>query len=371
MLARAVRAAEAAGVTRLAEVTGLDCLGVPVFQAIRPWSRALSVHQGKGLTAEAARIGALMEAIESDRAERFVAPWLSAAFADLAPYERAPALDDFAVRRGGGPSESEPLRWVVARRLDGGGPLWVPFDVVSLDFTRAGDERLDRSSDGTGARDTMDGAALKGLLELVERDAVGAWRALPLATRSLRRLDYASIPIPAFQDLASRARSSGLRLAIYHLPAVVPLPVFVAEILEPGPDGAARRATFGSACHPRTEEALLGAVLEAAQSRLTLISAARDDILYTATPACDGYIGLALPLPPGIAPLDWNIVLHQIEVPVDPSVYDISSALVAAGYPGAAVVDLSGPGAEVAVAKAFSPGLGGSVRTRRIGAPAP
>jgi len=41
-------AAAAAGVTRLAEITGLDLVGIPVFQAIRPAGRSLSVHQGKG-----------------------------------------------------------------------------------------------------------------------------------------------------------------------------------------------------------------------------------------------------------------------------------------------------------------------------------
>ena len=52
------------GVTRLADVTGLDTIGIPVFQAIRPLARSLSVSQGKGVTRVAARVSALMEAIE-------------------------------------------------------------------------------------------------------------------------------------------------------------------------------------------------------------------------------------------------------------------------------------------------------------------
>jgi hypothetical protein len=39
-----------AGITRLADVTGLDRVGIPVYQAIRPGSRNLSVSQGKGLS---------------------------------------------------------------------------------------------------------------------------------------------------------------------------------------------------------------------------------------------------------------------------------------------------------------------------------
>lgn len=36
------------GITRVADVTGLDDVGIPVHQAIRPASHTLSVSQGKG-----------------------------------------------------------------------------------------------------------------------------------------------------------------------------------------------------------------------------------------------------------------------------------------------------------------------------------
>ena len=53
------------GITRIANVTGLDCIGVHVAQAIRPNSRSLAVSQGKGLTLAAAKASALMESIEA------------------------------------------------------------------------------------------------------------------------------------------------------------------------------------------------------------------------------------------------------------------------------------------------------------------
>src|SRR6266536_3026160 len=52
-----------AGITRLADVTGLDWVGLPVYQAIRPNSRSLSVSQGKGLTRAQAKASALMESL--------------------------------------------------------------------------------------------------------------------------------------------------------------------------------------------------------------------------------------------------------------------------------------------------------------------
>src|SRR5690349_14780816 len=47
--ARFARHARALGITRIADVTGLDYLGLPVFMAVRPNARSLSVCQGKGL----------------------------------------------------------------------------------------------------------------------------------------------------------------------------------------------------------------------------------------------------------------------------------------------------------------------------------
>src|SRR5215217_3573792 len=54
------------GVTRVAEVTGLDRVGIPNFSTVRPRERGegLSYYNGKGSTPLAAKAGALMEAIE-------------------------------------------------------------------------------------------------------------------------------------------------------------------------------------------------------------------------------------------------------------------------------------------------------------------
>ena len=46
----------AMGITRVANVTGLDKIGIPVVMACRPNSRSLSVFQGKGVDLNAARV---------------------------------------------------------------------------------------------------------------------------------------------------------------------------------------------------------------------------------------------------------------------------------------------------------------------------
>src|SRR3954465_14463995 len=56
-------------ITRLANVTELGEIGIPVVLAIRPNARSLSVAQGKGVDLAAAKVSALMESIEQHHAE--------------------------------------------------------------------------------------------------------------------------------------------------------------------------------------------------------------------------------------------------------------------------------------------------------------
>src|SRR5215470_10320218 len=62
------------GITRVANVTGLDRIGVPVVMVCRPNSRSVAVSQGKGLTLAAAKASGIMEAAEGFHAERIERP---------------------------------------------------------------------------------------------------------------------------------------------------------------------------------------------------------------------------------------------------------------------------------------------------------
>ncbi len=53
----------AAGITRVADITSLDRIGIPVFSSIRPMAAkgAISVYNGKGATPAEARVSAMIE----------------------------------------------------------------------------------------------------------------------------------------------------------------------------------------------------------------------------------------------------------------------------------------------------------------------
>src|SRR6478736_5643799 len=112
--------AETCGVTRLADITGLDTIGIPVFQAIRPLARSLSVSQGKGVTRVAARVSALMESIELHHAET------------VAPTEHGPARAGDCLS----PEDGSQIDWCRGVNLLSGLTTRVPHARVSMDFAR-------------------------------------------------------------------------------------------------------------------------------------------------------------------------------------------------------------------------------------------
>lgn len=56
--------ADRSGITRVADLTRLDYIGLPVYTAIRPNSQTLTASQGKGANPLLAKLSAVMEGIE-------------------------------------------------------------------------------------------------------------------------------------------------------------------------------------------------------------------------------------------------------------------------------------------------------------------
>src|SRR5437879_13761819 len=77
------RLAPVMGITRVANVTGLDPVGIPVVMVCRPNSRSVAVSQGKGIDLPGARVSGLMEAAELYHAETITLPLRLATYEEL------------------------------------------------------------------------------------------------------------------------------------------------------------------------------------------------------------------------------------------------------------------------------------------------
>lgn len=347
------------GITRLADVTGLDRLGLPVWQAVRPAGKSLSVHQGKGASPLAARIGALCEAIEADCAENVAADGPLCGFADLPPSERAPEIGDYCKNRNALPQRAAPIQWCCATDLVTGKPHYLPHELVSLDYTRGLPSVFERASSGLGAGASEADALPISLFELIERDAVGQWQLLPPAGRMATSIDLDTVPFEWFQSWRARFASLDIGLEAFGVASIVDAPVFMCVIGGGEEFGSAYRRFYGTSAHGNPELALFKALAEAIQSRLTLIAGVRDDILpsYYARarrkPAAGGNA------PPG------RLAWREAE-PLGFSPDWIAERLAARGYRQIAVKRLGNALDGVAVTKLFVPGLGSSSRTRRL-----
>jgi YcaO-like protein with predicted kinase domain len=261
------------GITRIAVLTGLDVLGIPVVAAVRPNSRSIAVHQGKGVTLSAAKASAVMEAAETWHAETIALPLRLASFAELGPDAADPML---LPRCAGREAGDDRLLWVAAQELMSGVRLWVPHELVSADFTfptPSGAGLFQATTNGLASGNHWLEAVLHGLYEVVERDAIALWRTASDAAQNRTAVDLDSVDASVSRSLLQAFRRAGVAVRVWDVASDIRLPGFLC--LATSDDGV--EPELGSGCHADADVALSRALTEAAQARLTRISGARDD----------------------------------------------------------------------------------------------
>jgi ribosomal protein S12 methylthiotransferase accessory factor len=264
------------GLTRLGMVTGLDRIGMPVAAAYRPNSRSIAVFQGKGLSVAAAKASAFMEALESFHAETIDLPLRWAARRELAASARVVDAARLPLCRASPYDERQPLLWIEACELFSGAPIWVPHELVTARFTLPqppGSHCFAASTNGLASGNDRLEAIAHGLYEVIERDAIALWLLGGTAARAASAIDPASIDAAAIVDLLARCRHASVHAGLWDATSDLDVPVVAAALQ----DESERIVDFGFGCHAAREVALLRALTEAAQARLTRISGARDD----------------------------------------------------------------------------------------------
>lgn len=273
----------ALGITRIADVTGLDAIGLPVCMAVRPNSRSLAVAQGKGLTLPLARASAAMETIEHYHAEHDTLATIETTYRTLSA--SAEVVDPGTLPRHplSAFHDELPLRWVAGYDLVCRKVVFVPYDIVHLRFA-PGSRPLPmfrQSSTGLASGNHLLEAISHAICEVVERDATALWDLRPGETaREQTMVRLETIDSAPLQALIAAIERAELTLLVWDQTTDIGLPCYYALIDETPVSGLKkRRGNFaGYGCHLSKEIALIRAITEAAQSRLTVISGARDDM---------------------------------------------------------------------------------------------
>jgi YcaO-like protein with predicted kinase domain len=272
------------GITRLADVTGLDRIGIPVWMAVRPNSKTLAVSQGKGFTDAAAQASAVMEAAEIATAELFPVEQRVATGRGLMDAgERAMSLNNLIAHGEHLLTENDKLSWVEGYDLLQERTVWVPAEAAAIVPTEEsrGRSRFWQSSDGLASGNVMLEAVVHGLCERVERDACVLWQLRSDSQVLEACVDPATLGDDGVDDLADRIERSSLLLRLFDITSNAGVPVFFAVVARK-PDGHEKHwkhfdLSSGVGCHPSAARAAVRAITEAAQSRVTSITGARDD----------------------------------------------------------------------------------------------
>ncbi|GAA3873323.1 YcaO-like family protein [Streptomyces sedi] len=266
------------GITRVADVTRLDHIGIPVSVAVRPLAETYATTQSAGLTPSMAHGLATMRSVELAHAERFDPPVCEATAYDLRlPY----AVDALNTLPTSGPLAHVKLAWAPGRTLLGGEPVPLPLQLLRLSFASddpadpgdPGEPRVLRASrSGLASGGTLPEAALDGLYRVVERHALaglGSDGPDPLVRVDLSTLDNAHL-----RGLLDRLAEASTQIEMAFVRNALGVPVFLAFVWSPlHPLVAA-----GVGADLDLGAAMCRAIGQAVQARLTRITAVRDDL---------------------------------------------------------------------------------------------
>lgn len=267
------------GVTRLADVTGLDRVGIPVVMAIRPMSRSISVHQGKGSTLAAAKVSAAMEATESWHAQNILLPQCRASPVEVSSDVYAGScLTSFGCEAFN--ESTNPIHWLKGNDLVLGSETWIPRQLIQTDFVDDPElPKLPSSSNGLASGNSLDEAICAALCEVIERDCVASFHRLRPSEQAHFRIRRDSVDDDHCNMLIDRIEHSGIQIQMWDITSDVGIPAFCCRVFEYHDDRRPEaKANLGHGCHLDPAVALARAVTEAVQARLTIIAGVRDDI---------------------------------------------------------------------------------------------
>ncbi len=272
------------GITRIANVTGLDHIGIPIYSAIRPNSKTVVSSAGKGLSEKQSLISAVMEAIETEVAENMGDKFIKfCTWEELNKNQRIP-IDLLPIKNTSILKKDTCLSWTLCDSYISSKRIFLPTSLVSMSGNNCYEQfRVTlMGSNGLASGLNFNDAFLSGLYELIERDSIKCWE-YGIKNRKLMNalLREETIPYKTTQTLIDKINTSGLSVYISDFTTDINIPVFKCFVGGDIDDAVSFCEGFG--CHHNPEIALNRAITEAVQARVIIIAGSRDDITEKVT----------------------------------------------------------------------------------------
>ena len=269
-----------AGITRIADITDLDRIGLPIYTAIRPTAEdgAVSIYGGKGITKDHAKASAMMEGFERYSAERQDSD--ETIIASLSEIEEfGEYIDPKSLNL---PKEFEKkdisdlsLEWSKSIDLISNREYYIPTNAIYHPYISKDDSQslFKSNTNGLASGNILEEAILHGIFEVIERDA---WSIFELTHKNYAQIDISSIENEIIIDIIEKFESEGIKIKLMDFTADIKIPTIAAS----ADDTITKDAgllTLGMGTHLDPEVAILRALTEVAQSRATQINGARED----------------------------------------------------------------------------------------------
>ncbi|MGC9517193.1 MAG: YcaO-related McrA-glycine thioamidation protein [Methanomicrobiales archaeon] len=268
---------KAAGITRIAEITHLDRLGIPVYSAIRPSAEegAVSIYAGKGATKSQAKASAMMEAFERYSAEiqkeDLSKNIISGKFNELTNTINPKSL---ILPQISFDPENTDLKWVKAVNAKNDDEFLVPANAVYHPYNIPRNYNLFKSNtNGLASGNELEEAIFHGILEVIERDA---WSLFEAKHRSKPEIDCSDTENSIITDLLLKFKEKGISVKLVDLTADIKATT-IAAVADDTILKDPALLTLGVGTHLDPEIAAIRALTEVAQSRATQIHGTRED----------------------------------------------------------------------------------------------
>ncbi len=291
---RVTHTAKALGVTRLADITGLDRVGIPVYSSVVPRSNdTLSVYNGKGVRLVDAQVGALMEAIERQTALNTRLTYTEGSFAELSRTCRVLNPRTINQKLADDYSELAIYTWIKGTDLVTGETWWVPAKLAGYLWDDVPHPSCFEINDTTGlaSGNCREEAICHALCELAERDA---WTMAELGSHNLPRQRRSFAYGPEAKDgpddlelfpcldmdtneLLEKFHQAGLFPVMRDITSSLGIPTVFASVADDHISGFPM-AHSGLGAHPDINVAVTRSLTELAQSRCVDIQAVREDL---------------------------------------------------------------------------------------------
>jgi ribosomal protein S12 methylthiotransferase accessory factor len=363
-----------AGLTRIANITGLDKLGIPVTISIRPNSHSVATSSGKGTKLEAAITSAAMESLELYCAETINLPEITISYAQIAEQYQVIPLGKLPLREDSLFNVNRPEKWYLGWDILNQNEVAVPVQVVSMNYHRFCYKNLtelgsfEMGSNGLASGNHFLEAVSSALFELIERDAISchleAYRkGYGIPGYQMPRVRLETIESPIVKELLAKFEAAEVLPILFDCTVDTEIPVYRAQIYDPSGNVP---SSHGYGAHLDPEVAMVRALTEAAQTRAILISGARDDIFhqyYTALRLQRNRNAEASIVESNPPTIDAKERRTQATATLEEDIEIIIEKLKQAGLNQVIVFDLSPPEWDISVVRVIVPGLEASFHT--------